>query len=141
MNERNVYSVPEMRRVRRIHMIGVGGSGMNGIAEVLVNLGYEVSGSDLQRSASTERLENAGVTVFIGHDAAHVTGADVIVASSAVGDENPEVVQRLLKLAQSMRQDLGDYDRVGTNMRFFDLQGPRPTKPPVPAPRKPRSGK
>ena len=92
MNERNVYSVPEMRRVRRIHMIGVGGSGMNGIAEVLVNLGYEVSGSDLQRSASTERLENAGVTVFIGHDAAHVTGADVIVASSAVGDENPEVV-------------------------------------------------
>lgn len=58
-----------------------------------------------------------------------------------VADENPEVVQQLLTLARSMRQDLGDYDRVGANMRFFDLEGARPTKPPVPAPRKPRPGK
>ena len=57
----SVYSLPEMRRIRRIHMIGVGGSGMSGIAEVLVNLGYEVAGSDLRASAVTERLARQGV--------------------------------------------------------------------------------
>ena len=92
MNERSVYSIPEMRRVRRIHMIGVGGSGMSGIAEVLANLGYEVSGSDLASSPATERLAAAGITVFEGHSADHVSGADVVVSSSAVRDDNPEVI-------------------------------------------------
>ena len=55
-NDRSAYTVPEMRRIRRIHMIGIGGTGMSGIAEVLVNLGYEVAGSDLRRSAVTQRL-------------------------------------------------------------------------------------
>ncbi|MFV8818256.1 UDP-N-acetylmuramate--L-alanine ligase [Haliea sp. E17] len=91
MHERNDYVVPEMRRIRRIHMIGVGGSGMSGIAEVLVNLGYEVSGSDLRESAVTQRLVAKGVEVFIGHRAENVGTADVVVTSSAVKASNPEV--------------------------------------------------
>ncbi len=91
VNERNEYAVPEMRRVRRIHMIGIGGSGMSGIAEVLVNLGYDVAGSDLRESAVTQRLAAKGVEVFIGHAAENVGGADVVVTSSAVDAANPEV--------------------------------------------------
>ncbi|MEH6585371.1 MAG: UDP-N-acetylmuramate--L-alanine ligase [Halioglobus sp.] len=90
--DKNVYTVPEMRRVRRIHMIGVGGTGMSGIAEVLVNLGYEVAGSDINQSAVTERLGDRGVEVFIGHRAENVGAADVVVSSSAVDESNPEVV-------------------------------------------------
>jgi len=89
--ERSVYTVPEMRRVRRIHMVGIGGTGMSGIAEVLVNLGYEVAGSDLRDSAVTERLRGKGIEVFIGHAAENVGGADVVVSSSAVDENNPEV--------------------------------------------------
>jgi UDP-N-acetylmuramate--alanine ligase len=91
MTDRSVYSVPEMRRIRRIHMIGVGGSGMSGIAEVLVNLGYEVTGSDIRRSTVTERLEARGIVVHYGHAAANIGKADVVVSSSAVSDDNPEV--------------------------------------------------
>ena len=90
--DKNAYTVPEMRRVRRIHMIGVGGTGMSGIAEVLVNLGYEVAGSDLRDSPVTERLRNKGVEVFIGHRQENVGSADVVVSSSAVDESNPEVV-------------------------------------------------
>ncbi|MEM9256044.1 MAG: UDP-N-acetylmuramate--L-alanine ligase [Pseudomonadota bacterium] len=86
-----VYSVPEMRRIRRIHMIGVGGAGMSGIAEVLVNLGYEVTGSDLQASPVVNRLAGMGVQVSLGHASEQVTGADVVVSSSAVDESNPEV--------------------------------------------------
>ncbi|RLQ23728.1 UDP-N-acetylmuramate--L-alanine ligase [Seongchinamella sediminis] len=89
--DRNVYTVPEMRRVRRIHMIGVGGTGMSGIAEVLVNLGYQVTGSDLRDSAVTARLRDKGVEVFIGHREDNVGAADVVVSSSAVDESNPEV--------------------------------------------------
>jgi UDP-N-acetylmuramate--alanine ligase len=84
--------LPEMRRIRRIHMIGIGGSGMSGIAEVLFNLGYDVSGSDLRASAVTERLAQRGVEIFIGHAADNVGSADVVVSSSAVDEENPEVI-------------------------------------------------
>ena len=91
-DDRSAYRVPEMRRIRRIHMIGVGGTGMSGIAEVLVNLGYAVSGSDLRASAVTARLEARGVEVFIGHEASHVGEANVVVSSSAVDEENPEVI-------------------------------------------------
>jgi UDP-N-acetylmuramate--alanine ligase len=89
---RSAYNLPEMRRIRRIHMIGVGGSGMSGIAEVLVNLGYEVAGSDLRASAVTERLAERGVEIFLGHAAQNIGGADVVVSSSAVDEENPEVI-------------------------------------------------
>ncbi len=64
----SAFRLPEMRRIRRIHMIGIGGSGMSGIAEVLVNLGYDVAGSDLRTSAVTERLAAQGVEIFVGQD-------------------------------------------------------------------------
>jgi UDP-N-acetylmuramate--alanine ligase len=78
-------------RTRRIHFVGVGGIGMSGIAELLVNLGYDVSGSDTKASDVTERLARLGVRVFQGHEASHVGHADVVVVSSAIGEANPEV--------------------------------------------------
>ncbi|NQD94479.1 UDP-N-acetylmuramate--L-alanine ligase [Pseudomonas sp. CrR25] len=83
--------VRRMRRIRRIHFVGIGGAGMCGIAEVLLNLGYEVSGSDLKTSAVTERLENFGAQIFIGHRAENAEHADVLVVSSAINTANPEV--------------------------------------------------
>ena len=80
-------------RTRHIHFVGVGGSGMSGIAELLANLGYIVTGSDEKWSATTDRLASLGVTVTIGHDAAHLGEADVVVTSSAVRQTNPEVVE------------------------------------------------
>src|SRR5690349_1866564 len=78
-------------RTRRIHFVGIGGIGMSGIAELLANLGYEVSGSDAKVSEMTERLVRLGVRVAAGHDAAHVGNADVVVVSSAIHHGNPEV--------------------------------------------------
>lgn len=86
------FFVPEMRRITRIHFIGIGGAGMSGIAEVLLNQGYDISGSDLRESAVIARLQKMGARVFIGHKMNHVIGADVIVNSSAVDDNNPEIV-------------------------------------------------
>ena len=80
-------------RTRRIHFVGIGGIGMSGIAEVLANLGYEVTGSDAKGSDVTARLSQLGVQVHIGHDAAHVGPADVVVVSSAIGAANPELVE------------------------------------------------
>ena len=80
-------------RTRRIHFVGIGGSGMSGIAELLANLDYVVTGSDEKRSAVTDRLASLGVTVHIGHDPQHVGRADVVVVSSAVKPANPEVVE------------------------------------------------
>src|SRR5690606_21619535 len=87
--------VRRMRRIRRIHFVGIGGVGMCGIAEVLLNLGYEVSGSDLKESASTERLQGFGAQIFMGHQAGNVAGADVLVVSSAVNAASPEVALAL----------------------------------------------
>src|SRR5213080_4242745 len=78
---------------RHVHFVGVGGIGMSGIAELLANLGYAVSGSDLKRSIVTDRLASLGITISIGHDAAHLGEADVVVVSSAVKDANPEVAE------------------------------------------------
>jgi UDP-N-acetylmuramate--alanine ligase len=86
-----------MRRIHRIHFVGIGGSGMSGIAEVLVNLGYEVQGSDLKPNAVTARLEKLGARIMIGHAGANVGEADVVVTSSAVSQDNPEVVAALAK--------------------------------------------
>jgi UDP-N-acetylmuramate--alanine ligase len=80
-------------KTRRVHFIGVGGIGMSGIAELLANLGYVVSGSDERRSPLTDRLAALGVRVAIGHAAEHVSGADVVVVTSAVNARNPEVVE------------------------------------------------
>ena len=79
------------KRYQHIHFVGIGGSGMSGIAEILLNLGYRVSGSDLKRNDAIERLEQAGAKVFTGHEAAHVEGAHVVVYSSAVTGDNIEV--------------------------------------------------
>ena len=79
-------------RTRRIHFVGIGGIGMSGIAEVLLNQGYRVSGSDLKGSDITRRLESMGATIYEGHKAANLVQADVVVISSAVRKDNPEVV-------------------------------------------------
>ncbi|MGB6979200.1 MAG: UDP-N-acetylmuramate--L-alanine ligase [Candidatus Acidiferrales bacterium] len=81
------------RNFQRIHLVGIGGSGMSGIAEVLLSSGYAVSGSDLKLSSVTERLQNLGAKIYDGHDAAHVEGAHVVVISSAVQPANVEVVE------------------------------------------------
>ncbi|HUY81322.1 MAG TPA: UDP-N-acetylmuramate--L-alanine ligase [Acidobacteriaceae bacterium] len=104
-------------KAQRIHFIGIGGIGMSGIAEILLNLGNKVSGSDLRRSAVTERLASLGATVFEGHAAANVIATDVVVTSSAVNERNPEVIearrrkipviQRAEMLAELMRLKYG----------------------------------
>jgi UDP-N-acetylmuramate--alanine ligase len=82
---------PRMSRIRRIHFVGIGGTGMSGIAEVLINLGYQVSGSDLQHNANTRRLGDLGANILIGHDPENVAQAEVVVVSSAVSRANVEV--------------------------------------------------
>ena len=104
-------------KVKRIHFVGVGGAGMSGIAEVLATQGYQVSGSDLAASPVTRRLASHGVRIAIGHEAAHVEGADAVVVSTAVAPDNPEImaarkrgvpiVPRALMLAELMRLKTG----------------------------------
>lgn len=84
--------IPEMRRVKRIHFVGIGGAGMGGIAEVLANEGYQITGSDQQHNLMTERLTDAGAKIFYQHHAENVTGASVVVISSAIHSDNPEVI-------------------------------------------------
>ncbi len=80
------------RKVRRVHFVGIGGIGMSGIAEVLLNLGYEVSGSDLSNSDTTQRLDDLGAAIHCGHAASHIGHADVVVTSTAVPPDNPEII-------------------------------------------------
>jgi UDP-N-acetylmuramate--alanine ligase len=103
--------------IHNIHFVGIGGSGMSGIAEVLLNLGYRISGSDLADSATLKRLAGLGIATFVGHDAAHIAGADAVVTSTAVHADNAEVVAarekripvvpRALMLAELMRLKQG----------------------------------
>jgi len=105
------------KKYQQIHFVGIGGAGMSGIAEVLLNMGYRVTGSDLRRGESVERLEQLGAKVFAGHDAAHVEGAHVVVHSSAVAKDNAEVqaarqrgipvIPRAEMLAELMRLKYG----------------------------------
>src|SRR5512135_2969203 len=104
-------------KIQRVHFVGIGGIGMSGIAEVLLNLGYKVSGSDLKLSPVTERLGKLGAQVFEGHRAENVAGAEVVVTSSAIARDNPEVaeahrhhvpvIQRAEMLAELMRLKYG----------------------------------
>ncbi len=104
-------------KIQRIHFVGIGGIGMSGIAEVLLNLGYKVSGSDLKSSSVTQRLASLGATTFEGHRAENIAGAEVVVTSSAIAAENPEVteahklhipvIQRAEMLAELMRLKYG----------------------------------
>lgn len=110
-------AVPLMHKIKRIHFVGIGGTGMCGIAEVLHNEGYIVSGSDIAQSQTTKRLEKKGIIVFIGHKSEHVEGASVVVISSAISRDNPEieyalqnripVVRRAEMLAELMRYRYG----------------------------------
>lgn len=107
------YLIPEMRRIHRIHFVGIGGAGMCGIAEVLLNQGYAISGSDIRASVVTERLEKLGVTVFIGHQSRNIENADALVVSTAIDLSNEEIlaakekripiVRRAEMLAELMR--------------------------------------
>jgi len=111
----NSYSM--FAKVQRIHFVGIGGIGMSGIAEVLLTLGYGVSGSDMRMSAVTERLQKLGALIFIGHAATNVYGAEVVVTSSAIAKDNPEVsearrlhlpvIQRAEMLSELMRLKYG----------------------------------
>ena len=104
-------------KIQRIHFVGIGGIGMSGIAEVLLTLGYKVSGSDLRHSPVTERLSELGAIIFIGHQAENITGAEVVVTSSAIARQNPEVtaahahhipvIPRAEMLAELMRLKYG----------------------------------
>jgi UDP-N-acetylmuramate--alanine ligase len=104
-------------KIQRVHFVGIGGIGMSGIAEVLLNLGYKISGSDLKQSSVTDRLTSLGAIVFEGHRAENVAGADVVVTSSAISTGNPEVdearrlhvpvIQRAEMLAELMRLKYG----------------------------------
>src|SRR4030088_175061 len=80
-------------KIQRIHFVGIGGIGMSGIAEVLLNLGFKVSGSDLKSSATTLRLASLGAITYEGHRPQNVAGAEVVVTSSAISSENPEVAE------------------------------------------------
>ena len=92
INNKAQYDIPTMRRIQNIHFIGIGGVGMCGIAEVLHNQGYQVSGSDIKSSSTTERLEKLGIKVYLGHLEQNVYDAHVIVVSTAVNPENPEII-------------------------------------------------
>jgi len=104
-------------KIQRIHFVGIGGIGMSGIAEVLLNLGYKISGSDLKRSSVTNHLHGLGATIFEGHSATNIAGAEVVVTSSAINAGNPEVeearrlhvpvIQRAEMLAELMRLKYG----------------------------------
>jgi UDP-N-acetylmuramate--alanine ligase len=104
-------------KIQRIHFVGIGGIGMSGIAEVLLNLGYKVSGSDLKNSSVSQRLAGLGATIFEGHRSENIAGAEVVVTSSAISSENPEVaeahslhipvIQRAEMLAELMRLKYG----------------------------------
>lgn len=103
-----------MHRVRHIHFVGIGGAGMSGIAEVLVNLGFEVTGSDQATTAVTQRLSSLGITVYSGHAAAHIQNADVVVVSGAIANNNPEYVA-----AQKSRTPIvARAEMLGELMRF-----------------------
>jgi UDP-N-acetylmuramate--alanine ligase len=103
-----------MGRIHRIHLVGIGGVGMGGIAEVLLNLGYAVQGSDLRESAMTRRLSRLGATVHLGHRAENVEGADVVVTSTAIATDNPEVAA-----ARAQRRPIvGRAEMLAELMRF-----------------------
>jgi len=109
----SLTTIPEMRRVKRIHFVGIGGAGMGGIAEVLLNEGYQISGSDIGSNQVVKRLTALGANIHIGHASEHVAGASVIVVSTAINQDNPElvaakaqripVVRRAEMLAELMR--------------------------------------
>ncbi|MEL6616074.1 MAG: UDP-N-acetylmuramate--L-alanine ligase, partial [Bacteroidota bacterium] len=116
----------QMGRVRRIHMVGIGGIGMSSIAEVLLARGFEITGSDLKKSDTTERLESLGATIYEGHAAEHVQDVDVVVYSSAVrADENPETVEAQRRLIPRIKRAemLGELMRMRQGVGIAGTHG------------------
>ncbi len=111
---KRLIEIPEMRRISQIHFVGIGGAGMCGIAEVMKNQGYTVSGSDIQESAVTDRLKEIGIEVFIGHNSQNVKNADVVVVSSAIDRTNPEIQAALVARIPVVRRA----DMLGELMRY-----------------------
>ncbi|MFD2111661.1 UDP-N-acetylmuramate--L-alanine ligase [Thiorhodococcus fuscus] len=115
MNAHLQHTAARMGRVRRLHFIGIGGSGMSGIAELMANLGYEVAGSDLRASDVTRRLQGLGIDIFIGHRAEQVVDADAVVVSTAIDETNPEIQQaRELRIPIVRRAEM-----LAELMRFY----------------------
>ena len=112
-------------KAKHIHFIGIGGIGMSGIAEVLINLGFEVSGSDIEEGAITERLASIGAKIAYRHSAENVKGSDVVVFSSAVGPKNPEMAEaRRLGLPIIPRSEmLGELMRMRTSIAVAGAHG------------------
>lgn len=111
---KRLIEIPEMRRIQHLHFVGIGGSGMCGIAEVMSNQGYQVSGSDITESLVTKRLQNIGIEIFIGHDSKNIEHADVIVVSSAIDRSNPEIKAALEARLPVVRRA----DMLGELMRY-----------------------
>ena len=111
---KNLIKIPEMRRIKHIHFVGIGGAGMCGIAEVLKNQGYKVSGSDINASKTTAQLEENGIKVYIGHAAENIQGANVIVVSTAIDPENPEIKTAIEKRIPVVRRA----EMLGELMRY-----------------------
>ena len=111
---KKLIKVPEMRRIKHIHFVGIGGAGMCGIAEVLKNQGYKVSGSDIKASNTTAQLEEKGIKVYIGHTADNIQNANVLVVSTAIDPENPEVKAAIESRTPVVRRA----DMLGELMRY-----------------------
>ena len=128
-----IENYPFLSRCRRIHFVGIGGVGMSGLAELLMNLGYEVSGSDLSESETTRRLKTLGAKVSRGHAPGHIKQVDVLVYSSAIASSNPEVqaarvrkipvIPRAEILAELMRMRYGVAVAGGPRKDHHDLAG------------------
>ena len=111
---KRLIEIPEMRRIQHIHFVGIGGSGMCGIAEVMHNQGYQVSGSDIKESPVTERLRKIGIEIYIGHDSKNISSTDVVVVSSAIDRKNPEIQAALKARLPVVRRA----DMLGELMRY-----------------------
>ena len=111
---KRLIEIPEMRRINHVHFVGIGGAGMCGIAEVIHNQGYTVSGSDIKTSPVTERLTDMGIQVLIGHDSKNISEADVVVVSSAIDRKNPEIQAALSGRIPVVRRA----DMLGELMRY-----------------------
>lgn len=111
---KQMIEIPEMRRIHHVHFVGIGGAGMCGIAEVIHNQGYTVSGSDIKHSPVTDRLTEMGIEVFIGHDSKNISEADVVVVSSAIDRTNPEIQAALTARIPVVRRA----DMLGELMRY-----------------------
>jgi UDP-N-acetylmuramate--alanine ligase len=115
MNAHQTHTAANMGRVRRLHFVGIGGSGMSGIAELMANLGYDVSGSDLREGDITARLRQLGIEVFIGHRAEQAADADAVVVSTAIDEENPEIAEARLRRIPVVRRA----EMLSELMRFY----------------------